>query len=276
MGRWLIAVILPLAMWVGACAKPASPEPVRVLYLSQAVGFVHATVAPATPGGRSPSEIALLEMEQDGGDFVVELSRDAREITPERLASIDVLMFGTTGALPIDRETWGAIVAWIESGQGGFVGVHSAADTSLAFEGGQAAYTAFLGGRFESHPWNEGTPIRLRNLEPEHPLAAMWPDGTAYAEEIYQYLDFDPSKVRVLQALDTRFGPVRGADFVPVTWIKSVGQGRLFYTNLGHTPSTWDDPRFRAQLTQAIRWTGGRIEVKTRPNPAAQSVLNAN
>ena len=35
--------------------------------------------------------------------------------------------------------TWAAIVAWIESGRGGFVGIHSAADTQLDFEGGEAA-----------------------------------------------------------------------------------------------------------------------------------------
>jgi len=264
-----LAVVCGLA----ACAGTPAPteRPVRVLYLSQSVGFVHETVR-RPPGGLAPSEAALQEMARDSGAFTVELTQDAREITPARLETIDVLMFSTTGALPIDEPTWAAIVAWIESGRGGFVGVHSAADTALAFEGGEAAWTEFLNGRFDGHPWTEGTPIRLSNLEPSHALAAMWPDGTDYAEEIYQYAGFEPGRVRVLQTLDMSAGPLRRPYPVPVTWVREVGGGRLFYTNLGHTPSTWNDPRFRRQIVEAIRWTGRRSEAPAEPNPAEQDI----
>lgn len=272
-GRRMILFLggLVVALSLAGCAHAASPEirPVRILYLSQSVGWVHDTVR-RPPGGLALSELALQAMARDSGAFTVELSQDARELTADRLADIDVLVFSTTGALPIDRETWAAIASWVESGRGGFVGIHSAADTALDFEGGEQAYTAFLGGRFDGHPWTQGTAIRLSNLEPSHPLAAMWPDGTAYAEEIYQYVGFDPGRVRVLQSLDMSAGPLRRPYPVPVTWAREIGRGRLFYTNLGHTPSTWDDPRFRDQIIHAIRWTGGRIDAPAAPNPEAQ------
>lgn len=241
----------------------------RVFYLSQSVGFVHETVRrPA--GGLSSSELALQEMARDSGAFTIELSQDARDLTTDRLTDLDVLVFSTTGALPIDRTTWAAITAWVESGRGGFVGIHSAADTALHFDGGEEAYTAFLGGRFDGHPWTQGTPIRLSNLEPSHPLAAMWPDGTDYAEEIYQYAGFVPGRVRVLQTLDMSAGEVRRPYPVPVTWVREIGEGRLFYTNLGHTPSTWSDPRFRRQIVDAIRWSGHRLDAPAAPNPEVQ------
>ena len=262
-----LAAVLCLAACAGA--SPAPEPPLRVFYLSQSVGFVHETVRRPV-SGLSSSELALQQMARDSGAFTVELSQDARELTPARLADLDVLVFSTTGALPIDRATWAAIAAWIESGRGGFVGIHSAADTALDFEGGEATYTAFLGGRFDGHPWTQGTPIRLSNLEPSHPLAAMWPDGTPYAEEIYQYAGFVPDRVRVLQTLDMTAEPLRRPYPVPVTWVRQVGQGRLFYTNLGHTPSTWDDPRFRTQVVDAIRWTGHRLDAPAGPNPDVQ------
>lgn len=263
--------VLLLALGLAACghSPTAGGAPLRVLYLSQSVGFVHETVR-RPPGGLSSSEIAMQEMARDSGVFTVELTQDARELTATRLAEIDVLVFSTTGALPIDRETWAAVEGWIASGRGGFVGVHSAADTALDFPGGQDIYTAFLGGRFDGHPWTEGTLIRLANLEPEHPLAAMWTNGTDHAEEIYQYAGFDPGRVRVLQALDMSAGPLRRPYPVPVTWVRELGRGRLFYTNLGHTPSTWADPRFRRQIVEAIRWTGRRTEAPASPNPAVQ------
>lgn len=262
---------LMLGLCLAACAHPSSGEgqPLRVFYLSQSVGFVHDTVR-RPPGGLAPSELALQAMGRDSGAFTVQLSQDARELTAARLDGIDVLVFSTTGALPVDRTAWSAISAWLESGRGGFVGIHSAADTALDFEGGQDVWTDFIGGHFDGHPWNQGTAIRLANLEPTHPLAVMWPDGTAYAEEIYQYAGFDPDRVRVLQTLDMSAGPLRRPYPVPVTWVRRIGQGRLFYTNLGHTPSTWDDPRFRAQIVQAIRWTGGRIDAPASPNPEVQ------
>lgn len=273
----LIAAAL-MVLGLAACAHPPARanEPLRVFYLSQSVGFVHETVR--RPDGRlAPSELALQAMARDSGAFTVELSQDARALTAERLETLDVLVFSTTGDLPIDHPTWDAIVAWIESGRGGFVGVHSAADTALAFDGGREAYTAFLGGRFDGHPWTQGTPIRLANLESTHPLAAMWPDGTTYAEEIYQYAGFAPAQVRVLQTLDMRYGPLRRPYPVPVAWVKRVGEGRLFYTNLGHTPSTWDDPRFRDQIVGAIRWAGRRSDAPVAPNPGVQdaSALDA-
>jgi len=262
---------LGLAFGLAACAgmPEREPRPVRVLYLSQSVGFVHDTVR-RPPDGLAPSETALLAMARDSGAFTVELSQDAREITPAKLEAIDVLMFSTTGPLPIDPAAWVAITAWIESGRGGFVGVHSATDTALDFENGQAIWTEFVNGRFDGHPWTQATPIRLANLEPSHPLAAMWPDGTDYGEEIYQYVGFDPDKVRVLQALDMSAGPLRRPYPVPVTWVRQLGEGRLFYTNLGHTPSTWDDPRFRRQIVEAILWTAGRTDAAVAPNPDVQ------
>ena len=267
-----IALGLLLLLLTACSTTPTTTEvPLRVLYLSQSVGFVHETVR-RPPGGLAPSEIAFQQMARDNG-FMLELTQDARDLTPARLADIDVLVFNTTGALPIDRATWAAVMAWIESGRGGFIGIHSATDTSLDFEGGQDAYTAFIGGRFDGHPWVQGTPIRLRNLEPSHPLAASWPDGVDHAEEIYQYVGFDPTRVRVIQALDMSVGPIRRPYPVPVTWVRQVGRGRLFYANLGHTPSTWDDLRFRSQVASAIFWTGGRIAAPSAPNPALQDDL---
>ena len=269
------------ALVVTACVSAPAPTvesmtPVRVLYLSQAVGWVHQTVAcphdDYTTGCLSSSENALIHMAGESSAFItIERTRDARDITPEALNDIDVLVCNTTGPLPIDRPTWAAIVAWIEGGRGGFVGIHSAADTQLAFEGGREVFTDFIGGQFDGHPWTEGTPVRLRNLEPDHPLAAMWPNGTDYAEEIYQYSGFRPGAVRVLQSLDMSAGPLRRPYPVPVTWVKQIGEGRLFFTNLGHTPSTWDDPRFRAQIVTAIRWAAGRMDGEAAPNPDVQA-----
>ena len=55
----------------------------------------------------------------------------------------------------------------------------------------------------------------------------------------------------------------------PVAWIRSYGKGRVFYTGLGHTDASWDDPRVRTMTLEAIKWaiSGGQTP-KPHPLPA--------
>jgi type 1 glutamine amidotransferase len=40
----------------------------------------------------------------------------------------------------------------------------------------------------------------------------------------------------------------------PVSWVKNYGDGRVFYTNLGHNPETWDRVDFQSHLFEGIKW----------------------
>ena len=247
-------------------AAPAKP---RVLYLSQSVGWRHAPVI-RLDGDLSPSEIALADLARTSGAFTLETTQDAREITAERLRGVDVLMFYTTGALPITPGNWQAIQDWVASGKGGFVGLHSAADTGWPYDGPGQTFTRFVGGKFAGHPWTEGTPITVAAVAP-HATTAAWPPRFAFAEEIYQYAEFDPASTRVLQTLDFTGTPLKRPYLVPVSWVKAVGQGRLVFTNLGHAPTTFQEPRFQAQVVRD--WCAGRqatAEATPRPTPTSR------
>jgi len=259
------------ALIAAVIAGPAAAAPLRVLYLTQSAGFQHAPVKPG-PDGVAPSEAAMIAIGRDSGVFTAEIAQNAAEITPERLKTIDVLVFYTTGVLPIPGTTWTAIQDWVRSGKGGFVGLHSATDTGWPYEGPRDTYTAFIGGKFAGHPWTQGTPVRFATHDPDHPTVAMWGTSADYAEEIYQYSDYDPARVRVLQSLDFAGMPLKRPYAVPVTWVRQVGKGRLFYTNIGHTPSTWDDPRYRAQIVEGIRWAAGLTKGDATPDPRRQAL----
>lgn len=255
-----------------ALALPVSarPAPLRVLYLDQSVGWKHAPVARPADGGLAPSETAMIAIGQESGVFTAEVTQDAREITPERLAKVDVLVLYTTGALPLSPEAWAEVQKRVAAGKLGFVGLHSATDTGWPYDGPGETYTRFINGHFAGHPWTQGTPIRVETLDPDARLTAMWSVSFDYAEEIYQHSDFDPSKVRVLQTLDFAGTALKRPYAVPIAWARQIGQGRLFFTNLGHTPSTWNDPRFEAQIIEAVLWTGGRTDGDATPDPLRQ------
>ncbi len=268
--RRLLTVLLVAFAALFALPALAKPAPLRVLYLDQSVGWRHEPVARPRSGGLAPSEAAMIAIGQDSGVFTAEVSQDAREITPQRLENIDVLVFYTTGALPISPEAWAAIQQRVATGKLGFIGVHSATDTAWPYDGPGQSYTQFINGKFAGHPWTQGTPIRIETLDPDSPLVGMWSVGFDYAEEIYQHSDFDPTKVRVLQTLDFADTPLKRPYAVPIAWAREIGRGRLFFTNLGHTPSTWNDPRFRDQIVQAVLWTGRRTDADATPDTLRQ------
>ncbi|MGH7726380.1 MAG: ThuA domain-containing protein, partial [Candidatus Eiseniibacteriota bacterium] len=39
-----------------------------------------------------------------------------------------------------------------------------------------------------------------------------------------------------------------------LAWTKSFGEGRVFYTALGHRPEVWGDERFRKHVLGGLRW----------------------
>ena len=54
---------------------------------------------------------------------------------------------------------------------------------------------------------------------------------------------------------------------VPVSWVKDYGQGKVFYTNLGHNETTWTDKRFLNSVEGGVRWILGLEQGDATPNP---------
>ena len=88
-----------------------------------------------------------------------------------------------------------------------------------------------------------------------------------HRDEIYQYKNWQPEKVRVLMSLDMEKTDLKKPYHVPVSWCKQVGEGRLFYNNMGHREDTWQNEAFLESVTAAVRWVTGQVEGDATPNP---------
>ena len=53
-----------------------------------------------------------------------------------------------------------------------------------------------------------------------------------------------------------------------VAWAKAYGQGRVFYTTLGHEPAVWDRPDMQSMMTGAISWALRLADADITPRPA--------
>ena len=98
-------------------------------------------------------------------------------------------------------------------------------------------------------------------VDPGDPLVAFLGRALQIEDEIYQISDFDYRGSRVLLRLDQRSVDL-GKPGVhqrfygwPLAWTRSYGQGRVFYTALGHEASVWQDARYQRMLTNAILWS---------------------
>src|SRR5207253_791406 len=142
-----------------------------------------------------------------------------------------------------------AMMEWLKAGKA-FGGVHSATDTLK----GNKTYVEMINGNFDGHPWGSGTTVTITNHEPAHPAVKMFDPEFQFKDEIYQYNSYDPKAVRVLLSLNMEKCNPKRPWMVPISWVREVGQGRLFYTNLGHNEQTWTTPKFQEHLLMGIRW----------------------
>src|SRR5262245_28896840 len=121
-------------------------DPPRVLFLTHSAGFRHPVVTrPGAPGVLSPAETRLAEACR--GAFEVEATQDCAAITEENLARFEAVVFYTTGELPFADGQKEALLDFVRGG-GGFIGIHSTADTFYEWP----AFGDLLGGRFDGHP----------------------------------------------------------------------------------------------------------------------------
>lgn len=164
-----------------------------------------------------------------------------QKLSPESLQNYDGVVFAsTTGDLPIpDRQ---GFLDWIKAGHA-FIGIHAASDTFHHWPG----YIEMLGGEFEHHGRQVG--VDCINVDPQNPatthLGKTW---HIQQEEIYQFKNYDSSKVHDLLILDKH--PETGAEgHFAVSWCKSYGSGKVFYTSLGHREDLIDaDPALKNRI----------------------------
>ncbi|MBL6713172.1 MAG: ThuA domain-containing protein [Pirellulales bacterium] len=260
MMAWFLAAVLSLAGTAMAADAPA-----RLLVVTVTNGFRHSSIETAEPIieqiGRESGLFHVDYLRQPAGEDVF-----AKAFAPESLAEFDGVIFAsTTGELPIPDLD--GFLAWVKSGKA-FIGMHAASDTLKSSD----AYVEMIGGHFAGHPWNAGGEHAFVVHEPSHRLSSMVPERFRWKDEIYQYdLRYNPENLRVLVSLDMTASTPKEPWHVPVSWVRTCGEGRVFYTNFGHNSETWQEAAYQQHLIEGIRWALGRSEAPSEPNPEVQA-----
>ncbi len=215
-----------------------------VLVFSKTAGFRHSSI---------DEGIAAVQALGAANDFTVTATEDANAFNAANLASYEAVVFlNTTGDI-LNAAQQTAFEQYIQNG-GGWVGVHSAADT----EYGWAWYGGLVGAYFESHPANQQATIVV--ADQVHPSTAHLPDRWVRTDEWYNYQANPRGNVHVLATLSesTYTGGADGFDH-PIAWYHDYDGGRAWYTGLGHTDASYSEPLFLQHLLGGILYAAGQV-----------------
>ncbi len=296
----------PPAGQAAAPVQPAARAPLpesipvprkKVLILAFANGFHHASITNAAA--------TLWTIGNQSGIFESEIRTDTKWITKgsagggesRNLDYFDAIVaVNTTGNWNLSDEQKKEFISFIRDEGKGFVGVHAALDAHRS--GIWPEYTEMIGGEFAAHPWNH-FPAPVIVEDREFPATRHFAaNRLVLFDEMYmpKMETFSRSKVNVLMRLDeNKLGAPLNASVVggpepppsptgrgrarvelrsdrdfAITWAKTYGKGRVFYSSLGHTKESWTDPDVTKMYLEAIKWVLGLTEGSTASHPKAQ------
>jgi hypothetical protein len=191
------------------------------------------------------------------------LTENGAAFTPAVLHRFKATIWNNTSGDVLTPEQKSAFRNYIENG-GGFVGIHGA--------GGDPRYEwrwyveTLIGAQFKGHPLSPQFQRATIHIEdPDDPATRDLGKDWTRVDEWYSFEKSPRANgVHVLATLDENtYSPkmlwkdIRMGSDHPIIWKHCVGKGRVFYSALGHSASTYQEPLHLKELEGAIAWAAG-------------------
>lgn len=220
----------------GADAAPTSDAPVagdgagmpntsmRVLLYTYRTGYRHTSAVPAS---------MVIRDKLTALGYMVQIEdADNNLFTDENLAKFRLVVMVQSSGSPVGTGTaeLDALAKFVRNG-GALAGFHAASDVGYPMT---HPYVALIGGKFIGHPGGTRTATCMPVAGATHPAIAKITAPFMHTDEIYTYSGLNPANQVIL-----RCSNFAGGDPVPITWHRTEGAGRVFYTGLGHVDGLW-------------------------------------
>ncbi|KAH8100133.1 trehalose utilization-domain-containing protein [Cristinia sonorae] len=255
------AVVLP------AVTAQRMPATAQALIFSATLEFRHDSI---------PTAIQAMKDAGDKYNVQFDDTEDQAWFKDGRINKYDTLVFLDNTGEVLDDAAQTAFQNYINSG-GNFVGIHAASDCLR----NSTFFANELGAHFDYHPQITNATIDV--VDPSHPSTSMLPEQWQVFDEIYNFKS-DPRSIGavvLLSADESSYsdpGPRRydQGNPHPIAWYQDHGAGsssqdtagRSWYTSLGHTNETWQNPLYIAHVLGGISWVL-QSNTTSFTNPAA-------
>lgn len=237
-----ITLLLLAVMALFSVANAKKKAKPKVLVFSKTAGFRH----DAIPAGK----LAMIKLGEQNG-FAVDTTEDAGKFTTENLKQYTTIIFLSTTGDILDASQQAAMENYIRKG-GSFVGIHAATDTEYDWPW----YNQLVGAYFLSHP--EQQTATLKVVDHDHPATKHLPNDWVRKDEWYNFKSIVPGLHILLKIDETSYKGGQNNNDHPMSWYREFDGGRMFYTELGHTKASYEEPNFLQHVLGGIKYAMGK------------------
>ncbi len=234
MGKTGIALITGLIfLFCGASCRKAddnSPRRLEILFLGHQDNRNH--------NSQRLADVMLQEYFKEG--INISFTTDPDDLNEDNLAHYDgLILYANHDSITPPQEK--ALLNFVKGGKG-FIPLHSA---SFCFRNSPEV-VELIGGQFKSHKYDSFPAVILK---PDHPVM----------NGISSFVTLDETYVhdKISSNIEVLSERVEGDHHEPYTWVRSYGEGRVFYTAYGHDENTFTNPGFLLLVRNGILWAVG-------------------
>ncbi|MEP1421121.1 MAG: ThuA domain-containing protein [Erythrobacter sp.] len=238
------------------------PEP-AILVFSRTLGWRHNE-------GIAGADLFFVQLarERQHGIFT---TANAAVFNHKTLSRFELVVFNNVTGDSLSPDQQSAFEDWLING-GAWMGLHGSGDASQ--DSWQWYQESLIGPRFIGHPAEpQFQEARIETLDTKHPITKGVALNWVHEDEWYSFdspaqdhgatvlfgLDensYRPRNDAYGEVSDLRMGA--GAINHPIVWVRCVGKGRAFYSAIGHSDQSYQDPNYALLLSNAFDWATKR------------------
>ncbi|MGM0665890.1 MAG: ThuA domain-containing protein [Bacteroidota bacterium] len=185
-------------------------------------------------------------LRESGAEVIVSDSLDSyldKQMMDSRDLIIQVWTMGS-----ITGEQAGGLLNAVKNGAG-LAGWHGGLGDSFR---DNTEYQFMVGGQWVAHPGGV-IDYEVHITDRDDPLTMGLDDFRMHSEQYYMHVDPNV-KVLATTTFDNRHAYWIDGTVIPVAWKKYYGEGRVFYSSLGHVAADFDVPEALELMQRGIRW----------------------
>ncbi|KFC69721.1 Trehalose utilization [Devosia sp. LC5] len=198
--------------------------------------------------GHEPEQCAAIirtMLEEDGFKVYVENTTEAFADPSIRDLSLIVPIFTMS---KIEKEELSNLTAAVEGGVG-LAGYHGGMGDAFR---DAVDYQFMVGGQWVAHPGNI-IDYRVDITRPDDPVMAGIESFPYHSEQYYMHVDPSNEVLATTTFTGEHAAWIDGVT-MPVVWKRKHGQGRVFYSSLGHVASEFSVPQMNTILRRGMNW----------------------
>ncbi len=113
-------------------------------------------------------------------------------------------------------------------------------------------YQFMVGGQWVAHPGGI-IDYTVNIVRPEDPVVRGLSDFAMHSEQYYMHVD-PSNEVLATTTFSGEHAPWIEGCVMPVVWKRKYGEGRVFYSSLGHVAKDFDVPEAREIMVRGMLW----------------------